>query len=271
MNPRRFAALAAAALAGMALLQGFADAPGDPDLVRIDGATVLYREPGEFLAGTTPVNGPIATIRADRGFAVMKRQVTRGEYDVCVAAGACKALDAPEDPALPVVGVSFDDATAYAAFLSRRTGARWRLPTDREWALAAGSRYRDDAATDVSDPANPSRRWLATYDAEAARGAQTLPPAPQPAGSFGANEHGILDLSGNVWDWTTTCFTRHRLDTGKTGETCGVRIAEGGHRAYVTDFIRDPKAGACSVGIPPTHLGIRLVRADGGLLEWLGF
>jgi hypothetical protein len=34
---------------------------------------------------------------------------------------------------------------------------------------------------------------------------------------------------------------------------------EGQHRAYVTDFIRDAKAGGCAVGVPPDNLGFRLV------------
>ena len=41
---------------------------------------------------------------------------------------------------------------------------------------------------------------------------------------------------------------------------CGVRVAEGRHRAYVTDFIRDARAGGCAVGVPPRNLGFRLVR-----------
>lgn len=41
---------------------------------------------------------------------------------------------------------------------------------------------------------------------------------------------------------------------------CGVRIAEGRHRAYVTDFIRDARAGGCAAGVPPNNLGFRLVR-----------
>jgi hypothetical protein len=41
---------------------------------------------------------------------------------------------------------------------------------------------------------------------------------------------------------------------------CGLRVVAGPHRSYITDFIRDPKGGACSVGIPPSNLGFRLVR-----------
>ncbi len=39
-------------------------------------------------------------------------------------------------------------------------------------------------------------------------------------------------------------------------------VVEGEHRAYVTDFIRDARAGGCAVGKPPSNLGFRLVRDD---------
>lgn len=270
MLTRRLAVPALAAIAGMALIQGFAEPPLPDGLVSIDAADVVYREPGEFLDGSTPKNGRIGRIRSSGPMAIMKRQVTRGEYDACVTAGGCRPLDTRTPADRPAVGLSHDDATDYARWLSQRTGAVWRLPTDREWALSAGSRYRDDAWTEVSDPANPSRRWIATYEAEAA-GQDATDPAPQPVGSFGPNEHGLVDLSGNVWEWTSTCYVRHRIDTGTKTENCGIRIAEGRHRAYMTGFFRDPKAGACSVGIPPANLGLRLVREGGGWSDWLGF
>jgi hypothetical protein len=51
-------------------------------------------------------------------------------------------------------------------------------------------------------------------------------------------------------------------DVIPTTTNCGVRIVEGRHRTYVTDFIRDVRRGGCSVGVPPAHLGFRLVRDD---------
>jgi formylglycine-generating enzyme required for sulfatase activity len=264
-----------AALAVLAMVQNGAAAA---DTVRIERASVSYRIPGEFLDNGLPVNAPMIYAGVERSFDIMKRQVTRGEYERCSVAGACKPLDGAGDPDLPATGVSWDDATAYANWLSRETGEIWRLPTDREWALAAGSRYRDDAYTEISDPANPSRRWIATYNAEVARQQEEVDTVVRPAGSFGVNENGLEDHAGNVWEWTDTCYIRYRKDA-KAGasetENCGVRIAQGRHRAYMSSFFRDPKAGACSVGIPPAHLGIRLVHNTPGridrLRDWLGW
>ncbi len=89
MRRSRLLLLIAASLSGMALLQGFTDAPLGEGLVRIDATSVRYREPGEFLDGSTPINGPIGEIRVETPFDIMDRQVTRGEYDRCVAASAC--------------------------------------------------------------------------------------------------------------------------------------------------------------------------------------
>ena len=49
-----------------------------------------------------------------------------------------------------------------------------------------------------------------------------------------------------------------------------MRVVEGSHRSYATDFIRDPRVGGCSVGTPPANLGFRLIREDQGVLAELG-
>jgi formylglycine-generating enzyme required for sulfatase activity len=86
--------------------------------------------------------------------------------------------------------------------------------------------------------------------------------APQSIGSFGQNSNGLLDVGGNVWEWTETCFIRATLDDGPmrvTSSNCGVRVVQGAHRTYMTDFIRDPRTGGCAAGVPPANLGFRLV------------
>ena len=166
----------------------------------------------------------------------------------------------------PAVQVNWHDANAYASWLSRKTGEHYRLPTDEEWAFAAGSKFVDDGVPVDLD--NPAKRWIANYERETGRDAEA---ATRPFGAFGVNENGLLDLSGNVWEWTATCFERHVLDEKgravKRHANCGLRIAEGAHRAYVTDFIRDARAGGCAAGAPPTNLGFRLVREQPSFVD----
>ena len=191
----------------------------------------------------------------------MKHQVSSADYQLCVDDGGCRALDRGVVVAAdrPAVQISWYDADGYAAWLSRRTGDAYRLPTDEEWAYAAGSKFKDDGI--VIDDNDPSKRWIARYEREADRAPSV--PGTRSFGSFGSNENGLQDVGGNVWEWTASCFVRRVLDdAGKIvseNPNCGVRVVEGQHRAYVTDFIRDAKAGGCAVGVPPDNLGFRLV------------
>lgn len=237
-----------------------------PQTAIVPPATLLHRIDGEYSRAGRPVDAPRVKLRAGR-IEIMRYQVTSADFALCVAAGACKRLDhAAARGDLPVTGVSHADATDYAGWLSRETGLIWRLPTDREWAHAAGSRFVDDARGLDSQGNNPAQRWLADYEREANRKAAS-DPAPRPIGSFGANEHGIHDIAGNVWEWTQSCLRRVSLDVaGRTvSETsnCGIYVVEGQHRAMLTFFIRNPKSGGCSVGTPPDNIGFRLVREPG--------
>ena len=236
-----------------------------PMFVDLPPGIVRYRVAGDFTRGGKPAEAPVIEARIERSIGIMKAQVTVAEYQRCVAHRACKPLmSKAAAPDHPVVQVSWHDANDYATWLSRRTGVIYRLPTDEEWAYAAGSRWSDDGV--VVDLSDPSRRWLDRYEREAQRKeASGGKSEPQPVGSFGTNENGLLDLAGNVWEWTNTCFLRAEIDvagrvTSQSTTNCGVRVVEGQHRAYVTDFIRDARAGGCAAGAPPANLGFRLVR-----------
>jgi formylglycine-generating enzyme required for sulfatase activity len=225
-----------------------------------------YRMAGDFSQAGRAVDAPLVALIRTSVLHIMKQQVTAVEYDRCVAEAKCMSHPPSESSGsnLPVVQTSWKDATAYASWLSAKTGERWRLPTDEEWVFAAGSRFHDDALS-VAVSRDPSVRWLARYEKESEQ--EALDQRPRPTGAFGANEYGLLDLSGNVWEWTNTCFIRQSLDTkgnpvGASTPNCGVRVVEGEHRTYVTDFVRDARGGGCAVGKPPSNLGFRLVRED---------
>jgi formylglycine-generating enzyme required for sulfatase activity len=92
----------------------------------------------------------------------------------------------------PVVLVSRADAEAYARWLSKTTGHRWRLPTEAEWEKAArgtDGRYFP---------------WGNTFDPERLNSADHGPFDTIPAGSHtgGASPYGMLDGAGQVFEWT---------------------------------------------------------------------
>jgi len=108
----------------------------------------------------------------------------------------------------PVVGVNWNEAREFCAWLSKKEGVQYRLPTDDEWSAAVGlEKYPWGSAwPPPKDAGNygdktflkslPGEGWsgsLAEYDDGAARTA--------PVASYAANRLGIFDLGGNVWQW----------------------------------------------------------------------
>ena len=240
----------------------------EPALVDVASGTAFYREGGDFTHAGKVAEAPLLRLSFSKPLSIMRHQVSSADYQACVDDAPCAALERDVVIAIdrPAVRVNWHDANAYASWLSRKTGERYRLPTDEEWAFAAGSKFVDDGVPVDLD--NPAKRWIANYERETARDAEAK---TRPFGVFGVNENGLLDLSGNVWEWTATCFQRRVLDEQgravKTNANCGVRIAEGAHRAYVTDFVRDARAGGCAAGTPPASLGFRLVREEPSFVD----
>jgi len=270
-----------AGLAGPLAVAPLVMEPGAPDpalrdrqaIVELHPGSASYRLNGDFTHAGRQAAAPLVTVSSDGSLAIMKHQVSSTDYQRCVDDGACRPLDRGVVVAAdrPAVQVSWYDANGYAGWLSRKTGETYRLPTDEEWAFAAGSKFKDDGI-DI-DENDPSKRWIARYEREADRAA--LDAGTRPFGAFGSNENGLQDVGGNVWEWTASCFVRRVLDdagnVASNSPNCGVRVVEGQHRAYMTDFIRDAKAGGCAVGVPPDNLGFRLVVERGNRLDALRF
>jgi formylglycine-generating enzyme required for sulfatase activity len=271
-----FGTAAAAALIGLGVshaIDGMSPQPRGPgvltDMVTLAPGSFDHPQPGEFLRNNHPVPAPVAKETVETPLEIMKYQVTASDYDRCVLDGACKPADSRLAGNVPATGVSFIDAQAYANWVSEKTGEAWRLPTDVEWAYAAGERFRADIEGAAGDPSDPARRWLTQYRNEAAL-ARKPEPEPRPLGAFGANSKGVADVAGNVWEWTSTCYVHATMSDGAVASSisnCGVHVVEGFHRTYMSNFIRDGKSGGCAVGTPPDNLGFRLVHDHAGFLR----
>ena len=260
------AAVATASLAAIGMTPP-ATAPSGasrPAVATLQPGWFAYRPLGDYESDGRVIDAPARATRLDAPLDVMVEPVSQAEYARCVAAAACPKLKSVDPAAenLPVVGVSWLEATAYAEWYAAKTGEDWRLPTDEEWAYAAAERFRGEPPRGASGD-DFARRWLAKFDADSALARQ--PKAPQPFGHFGLDTLGVADLAGNVWEWTNSCYERRSVEAGGEARlltrNCRVRALEGEHRTFMSDFIRDGVAGGCSVGPPPTNLGFRLVRA----------
>ncbi|MDZ7621769.1 MAG: SUMF1/EgtB/PvdO family nonheme iron enzyme [Candidatus Competibacteraceae bacterium] len=104
--------------------------------------------------------------------------------------------EAFNNPAQPVVGVCWYEARAYCAWLSAQTGQAFRLPTEAEWEAAArgrtGRRYAYGEAFDAS--------LCNAFDTHIRR---TTPVGVFPGGE---TPDGLIDLTGNTWDWTGSLY-----------------------------------------------------------------
>lgn len=102
------------------------------------------------------------------------------------------------NPLQPVVGVSWYEAEAYCNWLKDETGKAYRLPTEEEWEKAAsGKKGKIYPWGKEFDP-----RKANTYESNLNA---TTPVMMYPGGK---SESEVFDLSGNVWEWTSSKYSK---------------------------------------------------------------
>ena len=145
-------------------------------------------------AGDAMLDDPPRTIHVNV-FGIARRPVTSAEYASFVAATGHPAGQWIRGAAdHPAEGVSWADAVAYCRWLSMSTARIYRLPDEREWEKAArGARGRRWPWGDSEDITRANTREAGLR--------RTSPVGAFPAG---ATPEGVLDLIGNVREWTNT-------------------------------------------------------------------
>jgi formylglycine-generating enzyme required for sulfatase activity len=191
---------------------------------------------GAFAMGAGPKDGerrpeesPVVSIRIEKPFALARTETTVAQWNACVADNACKPLSGKAEENKPAVGVSYDDAVGYANWLSQKTGARYRLPSEAEWEYAA----RAGATTPFSFGATLSA-GDASFDGSIpflGKAGASLK-GPQDVARYPANAFGLHDMHGNAWEWTADCWApSHQgaaADGRARGGECRLRVLKGG-------------------------------------------
>jgi len=269
--------------------------------------------PGQFRLGTAPDapeldrrtgESPAIAMSFARPFLIASREVTVAEFRRYVeATGAGPApgcriwlggqwvedrerswrdpgFASPPRDDEPVVCVSWDDAQAYAEWLSQQSGRRYRLPSEAEWEYVARGgtpfpRYwgennsrEDQALTLACDHAN-------VYDASAVE-ALALPwpnarcndraATLAPVGQYAPNAFGVHDIIGNVREWVMDCYTASYLGRPEDARAwvwqggCDRRGVRGGSWASRPRDARAPARDAELSRHRQADLGFRLAR-----------
>ena len=272
------------------------DASYAPDMVVLPvGVAVLGSTPAETTReGRAPAYAayeqPQREVRFEKPFAVGRHHMTKRQFAAFAKAtkrvmtGCLVAQDgkwAPEPSPRngytkvgfrqgqdePALCVNWDDANAYAAWLSQKTGARYRLLTEDEWEYAARggaatARWWGDEVASICMRVNGGDKAYAAAmpeDKTANLACSDGFAFTNPVKHFAPNPFGLHDMFGNAWQWVADCFSP--TPGAPAQETpCKARSIRGGSWHNSVSTLR----AATRFSLPPTmrssSLGFRVMR-----------
>jgi formylglycine-generating enzyme required for sulfatase activity len=225
------------------------------EAVFLKNITMIYIPEGEFTIGSPAREGDVDEHPAHKvflsGYWIGKTEVTFVQFDAfCLETG----LEAPEDEGWgrgerPVIYVSWKEAKKFCAWLEKKTGFAFRLPTEAEWEKAARDRFPWGN--------NPANDQLANFNKEIMK-TNTVGAYPK-----GASPYGVLDMAGNVWewlaDWYAADYYKNSADNDPQGPEAGSeRVVRGGSWANSAELIRSANRSQENPDSKLNILGFRL-------------
>jgi formylglycine-generating enzyme required for sulfatase activity len=224
--------------------------------------------------GHTSEEGPQREVAFTQPFAIGRSEVTFEQWFACVAEGGCRAYR-PGDygwgaGSRPVINVSWIDATAYVEWLSRKTGASYRLPSEAEWEYAARGCKSACPSTafwfgNTISPEQANYDWRYSYEGSPKMQAlrQTIA-----ADSGAANPFGLLHTQDNVREWVQDCWnpTLAGLPSDGSARTtgdCSRRVVRGGSWFDEPQDLRTAKRNWAPQEERRAQIGFRVTRSLG--------
>ncbi|HEX6832598.1 MAG TPA: SUMF1/EgtB/PvdO family nonheme iron enzyme [Rudaea sp.] len=183
-------------------------------------------------------------------------------------------LGATAQDNMPVINISWNDASAYAKWLSTRTGKQYRLPSEAEfeYTLRAGSTTRywwgngypaavvANLTGDGERSPHARRSWSNAFPRY-----NDKYWGPSPGGAFPANKLGLLDIDGNVSVWVDDCwhdnYTRAPADSRAwVNPGCAEHVIRGGSWGSAPDQVRSAFRLAAPSETRSARVGVRVAR-----------
>ena len=197
--------------------------------------TMVAVEGGTFTMGATPEQGtndpwtveyPTHEVTLS-SFSIGETEVTQALWQAVMGSNPSNFTG---DLSRPVEMVSWDDCLDFIARLNQMTGKTFRLPTEAEWEYAArgGNKtltYKYAGSNDIDEVA-----WWDTNSCDGV-GPDSPDYGTHPVALKKANELGLYDMSGNVWEWCQDWFGNYSSEpqTNPTGPSSGDnRVYRGG-------------------------------------------
>jgi formylglycine-generating enzyme required for sulfatase activity len=248
----------------------FRDCAACPEMVAVPAGSFMMGSP-ESETGRGSNEGPQRKVTMP-AFAIGKHEVTFAQWDACAAEGGCAHKPGDETwgrGKRPVINVSWHDAREFVAWLARKTGKPYRLPTEAEWEYAARG------IADATQPHPPFTTGStinyrdANYDANFVYADGKMGVYRQKTvdvGSFRRNAFGLHDMHGNVWEWVEDCYRDSYRGAPADGSAvlardCPLRILRGGSWNYYPQLLRSAYRYATAPEVRLDMIGLRVARS----------
>jgi formylglycine-generating enzyme required for sulfatase activity len=240
----------------------------EPEMVLIDG--------GSFDMGCLQEQGcaedelPVRKNVAIQPFRIGKYEVTFEEYDLFAELTDRRRPDSERwgRGRRPVINVGWNDAVAYAEWLSEVTHKRYRLPTEAEWEYAARAGTTTPFSTGKcihTDQANYSGHFgYRDCPATEVHRGKTVE-----VGSLGSpNPWGLHDMHGNVWEWVQDCWHWTYNDAPEDGSAwemagggdCNQRVLRDASWNFGPDLLRSADRDRLAPDEGDNGIGFRLAQ-----------
>ena len=208
------------------------------EMVRVDG--------GSFMMGSYNGDSDEQPVHSETvsTFYIGKTEVTQALWTAVMGSNpSCF-----KGPNLPVEQVSWNDCQEFIDRLNRITGRNFRLPTEAEWEYAARGGNRSRGYEYSGSNNLQSVGWYRDNSGD----------STHPVGSKLANELGLYDMSGNVWEWTSDLWSDSYSSYRNGGSSGSNRVYRGGSYYYSARYCRSAYRDFNDSGLRYRFLGFRL-------------